>query len=226
MKNKLFWLIIVVFTTIPALMGIIHAGFFVSDDGHWMIIRLSSFYEALVSGQFPVRFLPRLNQGIGYPVADFLYPLFLYLGSFLHLVKIPFVLDVKILLIGSMVASALGTYIWLKQLYKPLSAFVGAIVFVYAPYHLYDLYSRGSVGEILSLGILPFVLWSVEKKQMFFASILFALLILAHNTLALFFLPVVILYACIRKISWKQIGSFILFSLGLSLFFLASCTFR
>src|SRR5579859_5724087 len=93
-KINNFFPFILLLCLIPALWGIFHAGFFVSDDAHWMVIRLSAFYEALASGQLPVRFLPRLNEGFGYPVADFLYPLFLYVGSFLHLLRIPFVLVV------------------------------------------------------------------------------------------------------------------------------------
>src|SRR5258706_6634400 len=101
MKNKqIMWILLLAVCAVGALLGVFHSGFFVSDDGHWMIIRLSAFYEGLSSGQFPVRFLPRLNEGLGYPVADFLYPLFLYIAALLHIIKIPFILDITILLAG------------------------------------------------------------------------------------------------------------------------------
>ena len=87
-KSNLFFLILVSLLTIPAIVGLLHPGFFVTDDGNWMIIRFSAFYETLRSGQFPVRFLYRLNNSYGYPVADFLYPLFMYLGVFFHILKI------------------------------------------------------------------------------------------------------------------------------------------
>ncbi|MBI5019227.1 hypothetical protein HZB58_03065 [Candidatus Gottesmanbacteria bacterium] len=56
------------------LYPLMRPGFFVSDDGEWMIIRLSAFYQSLADGQFPVRYLGRLNNSYGYPVANFLYP--------------------------------------------------------------------------------------------------------------------------------------------------------
>ncbi len=204
---------------LPLAWGIFHAGLFVSDDGHWMVIRLSAFYEALSSGQFPVRILPRLNNGYGYPVADFLYPLFLYIGSFLHILKVPFLLDIKIILFGSFLISGIGMFVYLRKFFGDLASFLGGLMYVYLPYHLYDLYTRGSVGEILSLSLVPFALWAVEKRSWALVSLFLGLLILAHNTLALFFLPVIILYAVLRKLPLLYIVGFSLVGLGLSAFF-------
>lgn len=69
---------------------LMRSGFFITDDGEWMIIRLSAFYQSLADGQFPVRFLGRLNNSYGYPVSNFLYPGFLYLGSLLHILGASF----------------------------------------------------------------------------------------------------------------------------------------
>lgn len=211
--------IILLLCFIPALWGIFHAGFFVSDDGHWMVIRLSAFYEALTSGQFPVRFLPRLNQGFGYPVADFLYPLFLYIGSVLHLLKIPFLLDVKLLLTVSVFLSGLGMYLFLKRYFSSVAASIGALFYVYLPYHLYDIYVRGSVGEVVSLAIVPFLFWAIEKRSWIQSGIFLGLLILAHNTLALFFFPIVVIYAIMRKMTVRFVALFSVTGLGLSAFF-------
>ncbi|HYK09086.1 MAG TPA: 6-pyruvoyl-tetrahydropterin synthase-related protein [Candidatus Eisenbacteria bacterium] len=220
MKNKeYYWISLLIICSVGALIGLFHSGFFVSDDGHWMIIRLSAFYEGLSSGQFPVRFLPQLNQGFGYPVADFLYPLFLYVGAALHVVKIPFITDIKILLGASMLLSGIGMYVFLKQSLKAFPAFLGGVVYMYLPYHLYDMYIRGSVGEIVSLAIVPFLFWAVEKKSWVLLSIFLGLLILSHNTLALFFLPVIILYACINRSKLTSLLISVGLGLGLASFF-------
>jgi len=220
MKNKeQYWILLLIICSAGALIGLFHNGFFVSDDGHWMIIRLSAFYEGLSSGQFPVRFLPRLNQGFGYPVADFLYPLFLYIGAALHLVKIPFIEDIKILLGASMIVSGIGMYLFLRQFLKNFSAFLGGVVYVYLPYHLYDMYVRGSVGEIVSLSIVPFLFWAVEKKSWVLLGIFLGFLILSHNTVAFFILPVIILYAIIRNSKIATVLMSVGLGLGLASFF-------
>src|SRR3989344_3219366 len=80
MAKKYLPIVILLLLMIPSIWFLLLPGFFESDDGEWMIIRFSAFYQALADGQFPVRFLGRLNNGYGYPVADFLYPGFMYLG--------------------------------------------------------------------------------------------------------------------------------------------------
>src|SRR5680860_665487 len=197
-KSNLLFLLLVVLLTIPAVIALFHPGFFVTDDGNWMIIRFSAFCESLRSGQFPVRFLYRLNNSYGYPVADFLYPLFMYIGTLIHVIGFSFVNTIKIILGLSIFASSIFTYLWLRKFFNKLSSLVGAISYTFFPYHLYDIYTRGSVGEVLALSIVPFILWQIEKKSLFLTSFGIALLILSHNSLALLFLPVIILYMFFR----------------------------
>lgn len=205
---------------LPALFSLFHSGFFLSDDGNWMVIRLSAFYESLRQGQFPPRFLVRLNHGYGYPVADFLYPLFLYIGTPIHLIGVSFVNTVKLILGASLLLSGLCAFLWLRKFVKIPSAMIGAFMYVIFPYHIFDVYQRGSVGEVLALAVLPFTLWQIERKKILFTAIGIALLILAHNSLAVLFLPVILLYIFYRKLfDFKEVGFILLCALGLSAFF-------
>src|SRR5436190_2658905 len=213
MKKFLFPLVIIIFI-FPAIAGLFHPGFFPTDDGNSMIIRFSAFYEALRQGQFPVRFLPRLNFSYGYPVADFLYPLFMYIGVPLKILGFSFVTSIKIILGGSMLFSGLFTFFWLKEKFSSVAAFTGALAYALFPYHLWDLYKRGSVGEILGLAIIPFIFWQIEKKNIALTGIGIALLILAHNVLALLFIPIIFFYILLTK-SYSYQKLFIIFSLGL-----------
>jgi len=226
-KKDLLLLGLLVVLAIPALLPLFHPGFFVTDDGEWMIIRLSSFYQALHDGQFPVRFLGRLNFEYGYPVATFLYPGFMYVGVLLHVAKLSFVTAIKVILGLSLVGTTLFTYMWLRKVFtKKSAAFLGAFVSLYLPYHLYDVYTRGSVGEVFALLWVPFTLWMIERKNIFFISFGIGLLLLSHNTLGLLFLPVLFLYALLRKVALKEI--LISFSGGvfLSAFFIVPAIFE
>src|ERR1035437_639550 len=225
-KSKILFLLLALVLTIPALIGLIHSGFPVTDDGGWMVIRFSAFYEALRSGEFPVRFLMRLNNGYGYPVSDFLYPLFMYLSVPIHILGINFANTIKILLALCIFSSSLFTFLWLRKLFDNLSALVGAVFFVYFPYHLFDVYQRGSVGEVLALSILPFILWQIERRSLRWTAIGIALLITAHNTLAVLFMFLIIPYLLLKIYVSKNKKSEFNFSLitlltglGLSAFF-------
>ncbi len=210
-KKILISLCLVVLLSLPAIIPLFHTGFFQSDDGEWMIIRFSAFHQTFRSGQIPVRFLDRLNHGYGYPVANFLYPGFMYGAEIFKLMGAGFVTAIKLVFGLSLVASTLSTYLWLRKLFSNTASMLGAIIYLYLPYHLYDIYTRGSIGEVVALAIIPFILWQCERKSDVLSAIGIGLLLISHNTLALLFLPVLFVYGLIREgksAFWMQIKVF------------------
>ncbi|HVT01648.1 MAG TPA: 6-pyruvoyl-tetrahydropterin synthase-related protein [Patescibacteria group bacterium] len=194
MKNKYLIPILLILLIIPSIWFLAKSGFVVTDDGNWMIIRFSAFYQALRDGQFPVRFLPRLNFSYGYPVANFLYPGFMYIGVPFKLAGLSFEQTIKAIIGASFIGGGLFIYLWLRNMYDEISSFFGALIYTYAPYHLFDAYKRGSIGEVLSLAVMPFVLWQLERRNIFWIALGVAMLIISHNTLAILFLPLILLY--------------------------------
>lgn len=224
--KKYYLLAVLILLLLPSIWYLFVNGFIKTDDGDWMIIRFSAFYQALRDGQFPVRFLGRLNFGYGYPVANFLYPGFMYLAVPFKALGLSFVDSIKVILGFSMVGSGLFTYFWLRKLFDGWSSLFASIFYVYIPYHLFDITKRGSVGEVLSLAVVPFIFWQIEQKNVVLSSIGIALLILSHNTLAILFLPIVILYMglsiYVSKKRTEMIRKYfaaLLLGLGMSTFF-------
>lgn len=233
-KKNLFIILFAVLLLIPVLLPLFHKGFFVTDDGDWMIIRLSAFFASFKDGQIPVRTLGRLNFGYGYPAATFLYPGIMYLGSVIHLFKIGFIDSIKIIFALSLAGSFAFTYLWLRQYFYKFASFFGALFYLYLPYHVYDVYVRGSVGEVYALLWVPFILWNIERENLFLSSLGIAFLFLAHNTLALLFLPVVIIYILIKVFNTTEnrrryLYRYILtlgLGVGISAFFLMPAIFE
>lgn len=229
-KNKtlVLTIILIVFLSIPAIAALFSPGFFESDDGEWMVIRFSSFYQSFRDGQFPVRFLGRLNQEYGYPVANFLYPGFMYVGIPIKAIGFGFVDTIKVILGFSLVISAVFTYLWLSKIFGRVEAIFGSLFYLYAPYHLFDVYKRGSVGEVLALAVVPFILWQIERGSLLWVSLGISFLILSHNTLALLFLPIVVMYmilsffmskSAVRKKFFYSYCGMIFLGIGISSFF-------
>lgn len=225
-RSELIFLLLSLLVSSVGILALFKPGFFLTDDGNSMVIRFSAFYEALRSGQFPVRFLSRLNFGYGYPVADFLYPLFMYIGVPIKALGFSFVDTVKIILGLSFISGTLFSFLWLRKLFDDKSALVGSVAYSLFPYHLYDLYVRGSVGEILALGVLPFILWQIERRSLLWGSTGISLLILSHNSLAVLFLIFIILYGFLdiyikkdRRFLFNYYFKIVLLGLGLSSFF-------
>lgn len=220
MKKKL-WVLLGILFLIGAvcivLFPIFRPGMLVTDDGNWMVIRLSAFYQSFREGQFPVRFLGRLNQSYGYPVANFLYPGFLYIGSVLHAVGFSFQTSVEIIIVGSALVGVIGMFLWLRLLFSKVASIAGALSYLLMPYFLFDIFRRGSVGEILVLGLVPAALFAVESKNSWLLAPVIALLSISHNTLAAFFVPMLLLYIVIKNY-WSLLPQFI-FGVGMSSFF-------
>lgn len=192
---------LIIVVTLIALWPFFRKGFFTSFDGEWMIIRFSAFHQTLKTGQFPVRFVDRLNNNYGYPVLNFLYPLPFYLSEIPKLTGIGFAQSVKITFILTTLLSTLLMYWALSQKYSQVASLIGSIIYLFAPYRFVDLYVRGSLGECTAFALIPLVLGCIFKissgKKIYsvILSLATALLILAHNVIAFIFLPLFVLLA-------------------------------
>lgn len=197
------WLLLLFAISLVSIWPFFKKGYFTSHDGEWMVIRFSAFHQTLASGQFPVRFVDRLNNNYGYPVLNFLYPLPFYLAEVPRALGFSFVDSIKIIFAVSTVFSAFAMFWALCQIFSKEASFFGAIIYLFTPYRFVDLYVRGSLGENLAFSLVPIVFGAILKiaggKQIFLPilSLAVGLLILAHNVIAAFFLPLFILCAAI-----------------------------
>lgn len=216
-KSQIFYLLILVCFSLLLVWPFFRSGFIETDDGDWMIIRLSAFYQSFREGQFPVRLLGRLNYSYGYPVSNFLYPGFLYIGSFIHVLGIPFVETVKIILIGSVLIASTALFLWLKRFTSSFASFIGVLTFLLSPYLGFDLFRRGSVGEVVAIAMAALSLYAIESRKQHLFTIALALLILGHNSVALLSLPFIFIYGLVRG----RIHVFLstILALGLTSFF-------
>lgn len=176
-----------------------------------MIIRLAAFHKTLHLGEFPVRYLYSLNHGFGYPVLDFLYPLPFYLGEIIHSVGFNFTNSVKILFALSFLLSAGSMYLLVSRKWGKFPGIIAALFYTYAPYRIFDVYHRGSLGEATAFIFVPLVFYFLDTN-LILAAIAYAALICSHNTIALLFTPLIILAGYKKPL-------FILLSLSLSAFF-------
>lgn len=182
-----------------------------------MIIRLAAFHQTLHQGQFPVRYLFSLNHGYGYPVLNFLYPLPFYFGEVIHHLGLGFIDTIKTLFILSFLLSAGSMYLLVSRKWGTWPAFIAALFYTYAPYRIFDVYHRGSLGEAVAFIFIPLVFYFVETNLPL-AALTFAALICSHNTLAFMISPLILLFT-LRKLSLSKTFIFFTLTLGLSAFF-------
>ena len=162
----------------------------------------------------------------------FLYPLPSYISSFFHALGFSFVDSVKLVFGLSFIASALAMYIWLNEFLSKKGAFVGGLLYMFAPYRFVDLYVRGSIGEHVAFLFPPLVLYFIfklfkrsEYRYIFLGSVTLSGLILSHNAISLMFLPIFFIYIIFLTWQLKSKKRFIIDTTLLIVFGFAQSTF-
>jgi hypothetical protein len=232
-KNKILLnVILVVLLTLPAIISLLKPGFFPTDDGEWMVVRLSDFHRSVVAGQLPVRWAARLNNQFGYPVFNFLYPLSLYWGELFHLIGFSFVWSIKLVFIFSFILAAIFMYLFTAEAIGPVAGIISAVFYTYTPYRLLDVYVRGSIGEAVSFVFIPLIFWAVYKisqkqKKIFMAigSLSFGALIMSHNIMAMIFTPFILAYMLFLYFKNKSSTLLLFYFFTLILGLAVSCFF-
>ncbi len=190
-------------------------GWFTSHDGVTHLARLAQYLTLLGDGQIPPRFAGTLLGHLGYPIFVFSYHLPFMLGSFFSFWGFNLTNSLKLVFGLSFFWSGLGMYFLLKQWFKPLASFVGAWLFLAAPYRLLLIFVRAAVGEALALSLLPWLLLALHKKNLIGIALMTALATLSHSLFWPMYLGLILTYLLLIKINWRVL--FGGFALGLSL---------
>jgi len=220
--------------SVPVILPFFHSGYFPTHDGEWAVVRMAEMFREIRDYQFPARYSGYLNFGYGYPLFNFAYPFPYYLGTGLHLLKLGFVDSVKIIFAMTVPFSALFMFLASRELWRStLAGFASALLYIYLPYRMVDLYVRGSIGESLAFVLFAAIFYILakiinkhySKSLIAIGAIFYAMLITTHNIMAILFTLVIGLFlACFIVIERKKemIPSLLIlfvFGLALSAFF-------
>jgi hypothetical protein len=207
---NLFFLLLII--SIIPVVSILRQGSYESGDINYHATFAMSFFQSLKEGNIIPRWASNLNSTYGYPLFVFIYPLPFYLVSIFRLFGFSYIGSVKVFLIFAYILSGIFTYLWAKTELSEKGAFITAIFYIFAPYHLIDLHMRTDVGEVIALTILPLCLFFIKKYSknktflaMFLASIALALLVLSHNAISYISFPFLLIYSIF---SWKTNNDF------------------
>lgn len=200
-RRNIYVFVLFLLLLLVSIGGLLHFGLPWTHDGQDHVARVANFYTNLQHGVFIPRWAPNLNWGYGHPILEFLYPLPSYLGSFFHVLGFSFINSVKIVFGLSVVLSGIFMYWWLADFLGFWPGIVGGLLYVYAPYRFVELYVRGEYGELMAFMIIPLVLFFAYRLFRFRSflycvgfSISLGCLVLAHNSMALIFLPFILFY--------------------------------
>ena len=201
MGKSFFSLILVVILALIAGLALLHPGLPPTHDGEYHVVRFYLFNEAIHDGNLYPRWAGHLNNNFGVPLFNFVYPLPNYMATIFHLFGISFINSFKWEMLLATIAGGIFFYLWSKEFWGRWGGIVSSAFYIFSPYHLVDIYIRGSVGEVWALAFFPGFLWCVTRfikykkiTSFLWSSIFLSLIIFSHNILALMFFPFAISY--------------------------------
>lgn len=179
-----------------------------SADGRPHVHRLALFAQHLRQGEWQPRYSPELVYGYGYPLFNYYAPLTYYLGATLHLFGLSAIVAFHVLLALALIVGAWGAWTLAAEWFEAERAgALAAAAYAYAPYTLFNTFTRGAAPEQLAVALLPWLLWSLSRAlrsptppALARLSLLYAALLLTHNLTALVGTAVLSVWAAVETV--------------------------
>ena len=237
---KNFGVIFVLLLSFWAIKPLFVSGFFPMHDDT-QVARVFEMGKALKDGMLPVRWVPDLGYGYGYPIFNFYAPLAYYVGGVFVLLGFDALVATKIMMVLGVVLSGIFMYLLAREFWGEIGGVLSGLFYVYAPYHALDIYVRGDVAEFWAYAFIPLMFWGFYKvfnsprrspsatfevgylwKWVIVGSFGYAGVILSHNLTAMMvtpFLAIVTLFYCYIAYRNKKIFTiyYLLFTILLGL---------
>ncbi|MCL4300386.1 MAG: glycosyltransferase family 39 protein [Anaerolineae bacterium] len=198
----LLWLL-----TLPAITPLLQPTLTRSADGLLHLYRVVALDQLIRQGVFFFRWLPDLAFGYGLPLFVFYAPLSYYLTEGLHLIGLDMVGAFNISGALALLVAGSGVYLLVKDWLGAKAGLLAGVAYVYAPYQLFNLYSRGSLPVTWAGALFPLAFWAFgrlirtnQPTYLPLSALLCGAALLMHNISNLLFLPLLIFFLGIELV--------------------------
>lgn len=208
-RSYLIIVIVTLFVSIPLWNESMNIA---GDDGIQHISRLIGTAQAVQGDSiFPV-IMSDFCNGFGYSWNLFYSPLTAYLPLLFRLITSSYILMLKIFMVSVLFFSGVSMYHFVYEITKRHRAScLAAIIYLTAPYHLTDCFSRIAIAELTSFIFLPLVFLGLyyivneKRKKGWILSIGAIGLLLTHNVITVYTAIFSIIYLIINvKKIWNK----------------------
>ncbi len=190
--------------------------FWGAHDARNSVYFLYEFDRSIRDGILWPRWGPDWGFGYGYPFWNIYAPLAYYVGEVAVLLGFEYTVAVKLVFALSILASAASMYLFARRLLGTAGGLLASLLYVYAPYHLFDLYVRAALAESFAFVFIPLVFWGffelVEQprlRALVGTAFAYTGLVLTSNVLLVLITPCVIVYIMALALwrAWRGRGS-------------------
>ena len=179
-------LLIAIFAAI-AMLPIYWNGVPVGNDQTQHFQFAATVYNSVMSGDIYPSFAAATNHGLGDYGLRFYPPLTYYALSAAFFVVRDWYFAGIICFSLIFFAGGIGIYLWAREEFAPPPALIAVILYIFAPYHLNQLYNNGLFAEFFATAIIPFCFLCLTRTtrngrwiDVLGLAIAYSLLILTH----------------------------------------------
>ncbi|HPT65896.1 MAG TPA: hypothetical protein PK257_01115 [Candidatus Woesebacteria bacterium] len=237
--KRYIWLLALILFTVPAFVTLLRPGIHNIQD-NMQYFRIYEMQKCFDDRQIPCRWVPDMGYGFGYPLFLYYSPGPYYLGTLFHNIGFQYIDSVKILFIGGFLVSAIGMFLLLSSLFSNQKvAFIGSLLYIYAPVRAVQVYVRGSLGEFLSMAVFPWlflfsyrIIKGIGKNNILWLGLAVFSLLVTHNLMSLAFFPILGVWIVVLLIQERKIKKLVdffwafLIGIGLASFFIVPLIFE
>lgn len=199
--------------------------FFDAHDGRHSVFYVSMFDEAIRDGALWPRWAMHHNAGYGYPTFIVQAPLAFYIAEFFILLGAGITTAVKLTWAAGFLIGGFGMYQLIRDwgleigdssstqspILNPhsLPALLAALLYIFIPYHLLDIYVRAALAETTLMAWFPWVILAFERliargnapgwqARLLLAATAYAGVILTHVIALIAFTPLLVAFILFR----------------------------
>ena len=177
------------------------AYFFNAHDAKHSVFFLVEFDQTFRDGFLWPRWSPDFAFGYGYPLFNLYAPLAFYIAEILHLLGLGFTAAIKTMYVLATIGAGLGMYGFTQRLFGRQAGLLAAIVYMYVPFHLVEIFVRSDYAEFVALALIPFLFWAFTElvaapslRWVALAGFTYGLLALTHPVPFFTFSPLLMVY--------------------------------
>ncbi|MFN3978773.1 MAG: hypothetical protein ACK4SA_00145 [Caldilinea sp.] len=232
------YLLLLLALTLFALTPLLSPNYFYgAHDGRHSVFFVAMFDEAIRDGALWPIWAMHHNQGYGYPTFLLQAPLAFYVAEGFALLGVGITAAVKGAWTAAFLLSAWGMYGLVRRwvLTWPhrgaslvvtvddercasQAGLIAGLLYVYAPYHLLDIYVRAALAETMLIGWLPWIFWAFDRliggalrpgwqARLAVAALAYALLIFTHAFAIIAVTPLLMVFILFRLwVQWRYEG--------------------
>ena len=237
MKKKVIDYIIILIFSLIVLIPLASKDFNIyNDDGIQHIARLMGTYQTITEGEFPPVIMSNFCNQFGYSWNIFYSPFTAYVPLIFRIFTSSFELVLKLFILLLSFLTGIAMYEFVSRVTKNRYAgILAAVIYMFAPYRLTDMYMRVAISELASFIFLPITFLGMynifnDEEKSIKKSLILALgavgLILSQIVIAMYVAILCFIYVLvnIRKLKdkqvWKMLGINLLLIILLTSFYL------